>query len=87
MINLFLSIAFASQFHCIFQETGDVPKIKFRGQTRVEAMERTVRLCMSMRSQQYFTLRNSSPSAERLIVFMEDCVNRTYCKEINNETK
>lgn len=84
MINLFLtlSIAFAAEYHCVFQETGDLPKIKFRGESREQAMERTVRLCISLRSQQYFTIRNESPSPERLIVFMEDCVNRTYCKEI-----
>jgi hypothetical protein len=84
MVNLLLliSLSFGAQYHCVFQETGDLPKIKFRGQTREEAMERTVRLCISMRSQQYFTLRNSAPSAERMIVFLEDCVNRTYCKEV-----
>jgi hypothetical protein len=84
MVNLLLliSLSFGSQYHCVFQETGDLPKIKFRGQTREEAMERTVKLCISMRSQQYFTLRYKNPSPERLIVFMEDCVNKTYCKEI-----
>lgn len=84
MVNLLLTLTmvFASEFHCVFQETGDLPKIKFRGQTREQAMERTVRLCISLRSQQYFTMRNQSPSPERLIVFMEDCVNKTYCKEI-----
>lgn len=84
---LLIGLSFGAEFHCVFQETGDLPKIKFRGQTREEAMERTVRLCMSMRSQQYSTLRFKAPSPERLIVFMEDCVNRTYCKEIHNEEK
>jgi hypothetical protein len=68
-------------FTCIIKETGDLPKIKFRGQTREEAMERTVRLCMSIRTNQYFTQRLKSPSEERLITFMEDCVNNTFCVE------
>jgi hypothetical protein len=80
---LTLSLAFSSEFHCVFEQTGDLPKIKFRGPTRVNAMEKTVRLCMSFRTQQYLLLRNQSPSTERLIVFMEDCVNKTYCKEIS----
>lgn len=85
MINLLLtlSLAFGAEFHCVFQETGDLPKIKFRGTSREDAMEKVVRLCMSFRTQQYVILRYKVPSTERVIVFMEDCVNKTYCKEIN----
>lgn len=80
---LFLfNLLFAQEpFICTFKATGDLPKIRFRGETREVAMERVVRLCMGMRTQQYFTLRNQSPSPERLIVFMEDCINKTYCLE------
>lgn len=78
-----LNFLFAQEnYICTFKETGDLPKIRFRGETREVAMERVVRLCMGMRTQQYFTLRNQPPSTERLIVFMEDCVNKTYC--LNN---
>lgn len=84
MINFLFAInlLFAQEtFICTFKQTGDLPKIRFRGETRVEAMERTVRLCLSLRTRNYITLRNSTPSTERLIVFMEDCVNNTYCQE------
>lgn len=82
MIKLLLiSLSFAAEIHCTFPETGDVPKIKFRGSDHQQTMEKVVRLCISFRTQQYLTLRNSPPSPERLIVFMEDCVNKTYCKE------
>lgn len=70
------------QYVCTFKETGDVPKIRFRGESREQAMERTVRLCISIRAQKYMSQRLSSPSPERLIVFMEDCVNNTYCTEL-----
>lgn len=73
------------QFVCTIKETGDIPKIRFRGETRVEAMERSVRLCMSIRTQKYVGLRLKAPSPERLIVFMEDCVNNAYCTELNHE--
>jgi hypothetical protein len=83
---LTLNLLFAQEnFICTFKATGDLPKIRFRGSTREEAMERTVRLCISMRTNQYVTLRYKSPSTERLIVFLEDCVNNTYC--IENETE
>ena len=70
-------------FICTFKATGDLPKIRFRGETREVAMERTVRLCLSMRTREYVTLRYKNPSTERLIVFLEDCVNNTYCIENN----
>lgn len=64
---------------CTFTRTGDLPKIRFRGETQDIAMERVARTCMRLRTQQYFTLRSEYPSTERLILFMEDCINKTYC--------
>lgn len=86
MINLLLTtLLFAQEpFICTFKATGDLPKIRFRGNSRVEAMERTVKLCLSMRTREYVTLRYKHPSTERLIVFLEDCVNNTYCIENKN---
>lgn len=87
MIKLLLATFLFAQepFICTFNATGDLPKIRFRGSTREEAMERTVRLCISLRTNQYVTLRYKTPSTERLIVFLEDCVNNTYCIENKNE--
>lgn len=83
LLTLLISLSQAAEFHCIINETGDLPKLKFRGQTREEAMERTVRLCLSVRSQDYTSKRLSPPSEERMILFLEDCVNRTHCKEVS----
>lgn len=85
LLFLFNLLFAQEQFVCTIKETGDLPKIRFRGQTREEAMERAVRLCMSLRTQRYVGVRLKSPSTERLIVFMEDCVNSTYCTELTNE--
>jgi hypothetical protein len=84
VIKLLFLITFIfaqEKYVCVFEATGDVPKIKFRGSSREEAMERVVRLCMGLRIREYMTLRLKKPSEERMIVFMEDCVNRTYCTE------
>jgi hypothetical protein len=83
-ILLTLNLLFAQEnFICTFKATGDVPKLRFRGDTREQAMDRTVRLCLSIRTQQYVSARYSSPGTERLIVFLEDCVNNTHCIENN----
>ncbi|MBY0386051.1 hypothetical protein K2X05_12910 [bacterium] len=64
---------------CVF-ESNDVGKMKFRGSTREEAFERTARACLQARVQGYIKIRGDIPSAERKILFAEDCVNKTYCK-------
>lgn len=71
----------SEKFTCVFQSTGNLEKIKFRGETREIAYERVVKLCLGLRVQQYYTLRLQNPSTERTIMFMEDCVNKTYCIE------
>lgn len=80
-IILFLINLSSAQFTCINNSGGDIPLIKFRGESHQPTYEKAVRLCMSIRTQQYITLRNQPPSPERLIVFMEDCVNKTFCME------
>lgn len=64
---------------CVF-ESSDVGKMKFRGNSREEAFERTARACLQARVQGYIKIRGDVPSAERKILFAEDCVNKTYCK-------
>jgi hypothetical protein len=64
---------------CVF-ESNDVGKMKFRGNSREEAFERTARACLQARVQGYIKVRGDIPSAERKILFAEDCVNKTYCK-------
>ena len=64
---------------CVF-ESADVGKMKFRGQTREEAFERTARACLQARVQGYVKIRGDIPTAERKILFAEDCVNKTFCK-------
>ncbi len=64
---------------CMF-ESGDVGKLKFRGNSREEAFERTSRACLQARVQGYIKMRGDIPSVERKILFAEDCVNKTYCK-------
>lgn len=83
LFTILISLSNATEFHCIIDEAGDLPKIKFRGSTREESMERTVRLCLNLRIQNYTSKRLSPPSTERTILFMEDCVNKTYCKEVS----
>lgn len=64
---------------CMF-EAGDVGKLKFRGNSREEAFEKTSRACLQARVEGYIKLRGDLPSVERKILFAEDCVNHTYCK-------
>jgi hypothetical protein len=84
ILLLILNMAFASEYHCVM-ESGDVPKLKFRGETMEEAMGRTAKLCLNLRIQNYHSKRLHPPSDERKILFMEDCVNSTYCKRIEKE--
>jgi hypothetical protein len=80
LLLLFSTLSFG-QYICVNNSGGDIPLIKFRGDTHQSTYEKAVRLCMSFRTQQYVTFRNRNPSPERLIVFMEDCVNKTFCLE------
>lgn len=79
-LMLLLNFVFAQEpAVCTFMRTGDLPKIRFRGETPDIAMELVARTCMRLRTQQYHTLRGEYPRTERLILFMEDCINKTYC--------
>jgi len=87
MINLIFVILAQAQtpmYKCV-TETGDVGKLIFRGNTREEAMYRSAKMCLSLRIQNYMQVKLNPPSEERTILFMEDCVNHTFCKEINDE--
>lgn len=88
MILLLISfaMAFDPHYYCVTQ-VGDVPKIKFRGLEHQETMYKSVKMCLSMRIQNYITQRLHQPSDERKIMFMEDCVNNTHCKHPNKESK
>lgn len=90
-ITLFLSISGAApepaersinatDFQTCSFESADVGKMKFRGSTREEAFERTARACLQARVQGYIKIRGDVPTAERKILFAEDCVNKTFCK-------
>lgn len=64
---------------CSF-ESGETGKLKFKGATREEAMERTAKACLKARIASFVINRGSSPTTERQILFAEDCVNKTFCK-------
>ena len=92
LISLFMLVsfpAFGTDYYKCTTETGDTGKFTFRGQTREEAMMRSVKMCLSMRVQKYMAARLHTPSEERTILFMEDCVNHTFCveKAVKDETK
>lgn len=69
------------KFHCVIKDLGDIPKIKFRGSDRESTYYKTVKLCLSLRISNYHALRLHEPSVERKIMFMENCVNNTFCIE------
>lgn len=64
---------------CTF-ESGEVGKLRFRGETKEVAFERTAKACLQARVNYYQVQRGSAPTQERQILFAEDCVNKTYCK-------
>jgi hypothetical protein len=64
---------------CSF-ESGEVGKLRFRGETKEAAFEKTAKACLQARVNFYQVQRGSAPSQERQILFAEDCVNKTYCK-------
>lgn len=74
-----MAMAFDPHYYCVTQ-VGDLPKIKFRGRIHEDTMYKSVKMCLSMRIQNYMTQRLHQPSEERMITFMEDCVNHTHCK-------
>lgn len=86
MLNIlfFISLSFANEYHCVM-ESGDVAKLKFRGVTMDEAAYRTSKACLSARIHNYMIVKLSEPSTERRILFMEDCVNKTFCKQVVDE--
>ena len=65
---------------CVF-DAGETGKLKFRGESKEVAFERTSKACLQARIAQYHALRGSAPTTERTILFAEDCVNKTYCKK------
>jgi hypothetical protein len=83
MLFCHFSIAEENQdkFHCVIKDLGDVPKIKFRGPDRDSTFYKTVKLCLSLRISNYHAARLHEPSVERKILFMENCVNNTFCIE------
>lgn len=81
MLLLLINFVFADEYHCTM-ESGDVAKIKFRGDTYEETMYKTSKACLGIRIHNYMVKRLSEPSTERRILFMESCVNDTYCKHI-----
>ena len=76
---LLLNMAFAD-YVCVIN-VGDLPKLKYKGNTRDEAALNTARQCLSLRIQKYHATRFSPPSQERTILFMENCVNSMFCKK------
>jgi hypothetical protein len=64
---------------CSF-ESGEVGKLRFRGETREVAFEKTTKACLQARVLYFQVQRGSAPTTERQILFAEDCVNKTYCK-------
>lgn len=80
IFSLIISLA-AADYACVF-DSKEIGKMKFRGTTREEAHERTARACLSERISLFHALRLTEPKTDQVILFMEDCVNRTYCKEI-----
>lgn len=85
MVCLMASVAIADEYNYCMYESPIIGKIKFRAITRHEAFEKTVRACLSRQIEQYVTLRYSTPSEERKILFLEECVNRTFCKRSDKE--
>ena len=83
-VLFFMNLLFADEYHCVM-ESGDVAKLKFRGVTMDEAAYRTSKACLSVRIHNYMITKLSEPSTERRILFMEDCVNKTFCKQVNQE--
>lgn len=79
-----INLLFGTEYHCVI-ESGDVAKLKFRGVTMDDAAYRTSKACLSARIHNYMITKLSEPSTERRILFMEDCVNKTFCKQVNQE--
>lgn len=72
------------KYHCV-NTAPDIPKIKFRGNTHYDTFEKVVKLCLSFRQQQFLASRNRAPETERTIIFLDHCVNSTYCVEQGKE--
>lgn len=79
LLLILINMATATEYHCM-NHMADLPKIKFRGDEHDSTMYKAVKMCVSMRIQQYTSLRLHNPSDERKILFVEDCTNKTYCK-------
>ena len=78
MINLFISMAMAATFVCTI-DTG-TGKTKYRGKSLEDAMTKTVNACRKSLAETYEMVRKEKPSTERKILFLEYCVNNTYCR-------
>ena len=70
-----------AEYHCINQGY-DLPKIKFRGEDHYTTLEKTIKMCFSLRVQQYISVRGGTPSTERQIWFVEDCTNKSRCVKV-----
>lgn len=77
----FIGLSFGNEYHCVI-ESGDVSKLKYKGVSLEDAFYKTSKACLQVRIHNYMITKLSEPPTERRILFMENCVNNTYCKEV-----
>lgn len=80
MIKLLLMISMAQAYWVCDTKT-EVGEFKYRGTSQYDATDKAVRACYDTYISAYIRREGKTPNTHRKILFVENCVNNTHCKE------